>query len=303
VRDPYAEGAFSQTPYSSKRPVRGTVVAVLRGRLEQRGLELIRPGSRALCRGEIHELILTDQSEVGPGDRVDRIGYLAFFEVTGAGVVIGSDRLELAGHGFEVVGFDLTHTPNHLNIVVRADHRRSGEELGLVPGDRVVFSMRERGVTGVDVQSRLGELGIALPETPKPVAAYVPAVVAGRWVYISGQLPVEGGKIKFSGKLGAGVTVEEGYAAARLCGINCLAALKSAVGDLNRVERVVKVTGFVASAPGFTAQPAVVNGASELFKAVFGEAGAHARAAVGVAELPLGAVVEVELTALLKSQA
>ncbi|HAI20703.1 MAG TPA: LysR family transcriptional regulator [Clostridiales bacterium UBA8153] len=153
----------------------------------------------------------------------------------------------------------------------------------------------------MDYERRLGELGISLSQPARPVAAYVPAVEAGAWVYISGQLPSEGGVVKTTGKLGAEVSVEEGYRAARLCAINALAALKSVTGDLNRVERIVKVTGFVASAPGFTAQPAVINGCSELLKAVFGEAGSHARTSVGVAELPLGAAVEVEMIVQLRA--
>ncbi len=166
------------------------------------------------------------------------------------------------------------------------------------------------------VEARLKELGIEIPAVAKPVAAYVPAVQAGKWVYISGQLPfrqqagkwvyISGqlpfrqGKLEKTGKVGNEVTLEGAYEEARQCAINCIAALKSVVGDLDSVERIVKVTGFVASAPGFNDQPKVVNGASELLGQVFGEAGAHARAAVGVAELPLNACVEVELIALLK---
>jgi len=153
----------------------------------------------------------------------------------------------------------------------------------------------------MDYERRLTELGISLPQPARPVAAYVPAVTAGPWVYISGQLPSEGGVVKVTGKLGAGVTVDEGYRGARLCAINALAALKAVIGDLNRVERIVKVTGFVASAPGFTAQPAVTNGCSELLKELFGEAGSHARSSVGVAELPLGAAVEIEMIVQVKT--
>lgn len=147
------------------------------------------------------------------------------------------------------------------------------------------------------IDARLAELGISLPEVVRPVGAYVPAVRTGSYVYVSGQLPLVGGKPVFAGKVGAEVTPEQGKEAARVSGINALAALASVVGSLDKVKRIVKVTGFVASAPGFTAQPGVVNGASELFKDVFGEAGQHARAAVGVAELPLGVPVEVELIA------
>lgn len=150
------------------------------------------------------------------------------------------------------------------------------------------------------VEEKLKELGITLPEVAKPLAAYVPAVRSQNMVYVSGQLPSVGGKPVAIGKVGAELTPEQGKEAARVAGINALAALASVAGGLDAVARIVKVTGFVASAPGFTGQPAVVNGASELFGQVFGEAGLHARAAVGVAELPLGVPVEVELIAELR---
>jgi enamine deaminase RidA (YjgF/YER057c/UK114 family) len=141
---------------------------------------------------------------------------------------------------------------------------------------------------------RLAELGIELPAVVPPVAAYVPAVRSGSFVYTSGQLPMVQGKLVATGKVGAGVTPQQAKQLARTCGLNALAAVHALVG-LDSVTRVVKVVGFVASAEGFTGQPAVVNGASELFGEVFGDAGAHARSAVGVAELPLGAPVEVEV--------
>ena len=147
------------------------------------------------------------------------------------------------------------------------------------------------------IDARLAELGISLPEVVRPVGAYVPAVRSGSYVYVSGQLPLVAGKLVFVGKVGAEVTPEQGKEAARVSGINALAALASVVGSLDKVKRIVKVTGFVASAPGFTAQPGVINGASDLFKDVFGETGQHARSAIGVAELPLGVPVEVELIA------
>jgi len=146
-------------------------------------------------------------------------------------------------------------------------------------------------------EKRLAELGITLPEVARPVAAYVPAVRTGNYVYVSGQLPVKDGKPAVLGKAGMEVSEEEGSQAARLCAVNALAALASVAGGLDNVVRIVKVTGFVASAAGFCGQPAIVNGASELLKEIFGEAGEHARAAVGVAELPLGVPVEVELIA------
>lgn len=141
---------------------------------------------------------------------------------------------------------------------------------------------------------RLGELGIALPGVAAPVAAYVPAVRSGSQVYTSGQLPFVDGQLSATGKVGGEVSPEEAKQHARTCVLNALAAVDSLVG-LDSVTRVVKVVGFVASAEGFTGQPAVVNGASELLGEIFGESGAHARSAVGVAELPLGAPVEVEL--------
>lgn len=141
---------------------------------------------------------------------------------------------------------------------------------------------------------RLAELGIALPAVAKPVAAYVPAVRSGSFVYTSGQLPFVDGQLAATGKVGAELGADEARQHARTCVLNALAAVHALVG-IDAVVRVVKVVGFVASAEGFTGQPAVVNGASELLGEVFGDAGAHARSAVGVAELPLGAPVEVEL--------
>ena len=141
---------------------------------------------------------------------------------------------------------------------------------------------------------RLGQLGVSLPQVVAPLASYVPAVRTGNLVYTSGQLPVEGGKLARTGKVGAGISPEEGKALARICALNALAAVGSVVG-IDAVTRVVKVVGFVASAPGFHGQPGVVNGASDLLAEVFGDKGAHARSAVGVAELPLDAPVEVEL--------
>ncbi|EHK86001.1 RidA family protein [Saccharomonospora azurea] len=142
--------------------------------------------------------------------------------------------------------------------------------------------------------ARLAELGIELPDVAAPVAAYVPAVRTGSHVYTSGQLPFVGGELAATGKVGAEVSPEEAKQYARTAALNGLAAVHALVG-IDSVVRVVKVVGYVASSEGFGGQPAVINGASELLGEVFGEAGAHARAAVGVAELPLGAPVEVEL--------
>ena len=145
------------------------------------------------------------------------------------------------------------------------------------------------------VEERLAAAGIVIPEVPVPLAAYVPGVVSGNLVHTSGQLPMANGALAYKGKLGQTAPVEDGYAAAKQCAINCLGVVKALIGDLDRVKRVVKVVGFVNSAPDFEAQPKVVNGASELLQAAFGESGAHARSAVGVAALPLGAMCEVEI--------
>jgi enamine deaminase RidA (YjgF/YER057c/UK114 family) len=152
------------------------------------------------------------------------------------------------------------------------------------------------GEGAVDAYAKLAELGLTLPTVVAPVGSYVPAVQSGNYVYTSGQLPFVDGKLPQTGKVGDDVTVEEAAGLARLCALNALAAIDALVG-LGRVVKIVKVVGFVASAPGFTGQPAVVNGASDLFGVVLGEQGRHARSAVGVAELPLGAPVEVEVIA------
>jgi enamine deaminase RidA (YjgF/YER057c/UK114 family) len=144
---------------------------------------------------------------------------------------------------------------------------------------------------------RLAELGLTLPPVAAPVAAYVPAVRSGDFVYTSGQLPTVDGKLPAVGKVGGEVSAADAAGLARTCALNALAAAASAAGGLDQIRRIVKVTGFVASAPGFSGQPQVINGASELFIEVFGEDGKHARSAVGVAELPLNAPVEVELIA------
>ncbi|WP_127357530.1 RidA family protein [Actinacidiphila soli] len=144
-------------------------------------------------------------------------------------------------------------------------------------------------------EARLAELGLTLPGVAAPLAAYVPAVRSGSYVFTAGQLPLVDGKLPLTGKVGAEVTAEEAKELARTAALNGLAAVKSVIGDLDRLKRVVKVTGFVASAPDFTGQPGVVNGASELLGEILGEAGIHARSAVGVAVLPLDAPVEIEL--------
>ncbi|MBU3862970.1 RidA family protein [Streptomyces sp. 4503] len=150
-------------------------------------------------------------------------------------------------------------------------------------------------MAGGIVEGRLAGLGLKLPEVAAPLASYVPALRTGSYIYTSGQLPLVEGKLGVTGKVGAEVTPEEAKELARTCALNALAAVKSVVGDLDRVVRVVKVVGFVASASDFTGQPAVVNGASELLGEALGDAGVHARSAVGVAVLPLDAPVEVEI--------
>lgn len=145
-----------------------------------------------------------------------------------------------------------------------------------------------------DIHARLAELGLTLPAVSPPVASYVPAVRTGNHVYVSGQLPFVDGALPATGKVGAEVSPERAKELAARCALNALAVIDDLVG-LGAVVKIVKVTGFVASAPGFTGQPGVINGASELFGELFGEAGRHARSAVGTAELPLGTPVEVEV--------
>ena len=147
-------------------------------------------------------------------------------------------------------------------------------------------------------ETRLRELGIELPEVPAPAGSYVPAARAGELVFTSGQLPFEAGELRLKGKVGDAVSVDEAQVAARLCALNALAAAATQTGGLAGISRVVKVTGFVASAPGFNDQPQVLNGASEFLGEIFGEAGHHVRAAVGVAELPMDVPVEVELVVM-----
>ncbi|MEY3587134.1 RidA family protein [Aquiluna borgnonia] len=147
----------------------------------------------------------------------------------------------------------------------------------------------------MSAEAKLAELGLELPPVATPAGAYVPAVISGNLVFTAGQIPLVNGQLMATGKVGAEITPEYGKEIAQRCALNAIAAVKAAIGDLERVRRIVKVVGFVASTPDFTGQPGVVNGASELLGAVFGEAGSHARSAVGVAVLPLDAPVEVEL--------
>ena len=146
------------------------------------------------------------------------------------------------------------------------------------------------------IEARLIELGIQIPEAPKPVAAYIPAKKTGNLVFTAGQLPMVNGELISKGLLGQDVEIEEANKAARICALNALAAIKGVIGDLDEIKQIVRVVGYVASIPTFTQQPAIVNGASELLVEIFGEAGKHARSAVGMAVLPLNASVEIELT-------
>ena len=144
-------------------------------------------------------------------------------------------------------------------------------------------------------EERLAELGLTVPEVATPVASYIPAVRSGNYVYTSGQLPMKSGELMVTGKVGGEVSEEEAVACAQQCALNAIAAVKAEIGDLSAIKRIVKVVAFVASTPDFTGQPRVANGASDLFGKVFGDAGIHARSAVGVPVLPLDAPVEVEI--------
>ena len=144
-------------------------------------------------------------------------------------------------------------------------------------------------------EERLAEMGLSVPEVAKPVASYIPAVRTGNYVFTSGQLPMVDGALVATGKVGAEVSPELATELARTCALNALAAVRAEIGELSAIKKIVKVVAFVASTPDFTGQPGVINGASELLGEVFGEAGRHARSAVGVAVLPLDAPVEVEL--------
>jgi enamine deaminase RidA (YjgF/YER057c/UK114 family) len=147
----------------------------------------------------------------------------------------------------------------------------------------------------MEIEKRIESLGLELPEVPRPVASYIPAVHSGHYVFTSGQLPMIKGELKAKGKIGRDLTVEQGYECAKVAALNCLAAVRSVVDELDRVRRIVRVTGFVNSAPGFEEQPKVINGASDLLVEIFGEKGKHSRLALGANELPLGSPVEVEM--------
>lgn len=144
-------------------------------------------------------------------------------------------------------------------------------------------------------EEKILELGLVVPEAPKPLAAYIPALAVNNLVFTAGQLPLVNGELKHKGKVGFNLTADEAKTAAEFCALNCLSVVKSVIGSLDKIERIVKLTCFINSADGFTGQPAVANGASELMVKIFGDAGKHARSAVGVNELPMDAAVEVEM--------
>ncbi|NBO79202.1 MAG: RidA family protein [Actinobacteria bacterium] len=147
-----------------------------------------------------------------------------------------------------------------------------------------------------NIENKIKELGLQLPEPPKPLAAYIPAKQTGNLVFTAGQLPMVNGEIILKGLLGQDVEIEPAYNAAKICTLNALSAIKGVIGDLDKIKQVVRVVGYVASVPTFTQQPAIVNGASEFLLEIFGDKGKHARSAVGMAVLPLNAAVEIELT-------
>jgi len=150
------------------------------------------------------------------------------------------------------------------------------------------------------IEKKIKELGYTLPETAKPLAAYIPAIRVGEFVYTSGQVPIVGGELKYKGKIGADLTLEDGQKSSIICALNGLSAIKGIVGDLNKIEQIIKLTVFVNSANGFTDQPKVANGASEFLGSVFGDAGIHTRSAVGVSELPINSAVEIEMIVKVK---
>ena len=152
------------------------------------------------------------------------------------------------------------------------------------------------------VEMRLKEMGLTLPECPKPVAAYVPAVLINGFIYASGQTPIVDDVLKYKGKVGRELSIEEGYEAAKICALRLISEIKFVIGDLDQVERIVKVNGYVNSTGDFSSQPAVINGASELLEVVFAEKGKHARAAIGVSSLPCDAAVEIELIAAVRTK-
>jgi enamine deaminase RidA (YjgF/YER057c/UK114 family) len=162
-------------------------------------------------------------------------------------------------------------------------------------GSRTGGSGGAAGSAGGSAEARVRGLGLRIPEAPAPAGSYVPGVLVDSWLYVSGQLPMAGGAVRHCGKVGLDLGIEEAREAAQLCALNALGVARSVLGSLDRVQRVVKVTAFVNSGPGFTSQPQVANGASDLLASVFGEAGRHARTAAAAPELPLDAAVEIDV--------
>jgi len=153
----------------------------------------------------------------------------------------------------------------------------------------------------IKVEEKLKELGIEILDVPKPLGAYKPAVISGNLIFVSGQLPIENGELRYKGRVGEEVSIEDGIHASRIASLNALSVMKKELGDLDKIRRILKITGYVSSASNFDMQAKIVNGASEFFYMVFGEDGAHARAAVGVCGLPLGAPVEIEVIAEIRA--
>jgi enamine deaminase RidA (YjgF/YER057c/UK114 family) len=151
------------------------------------------------------------------------------------------------------------------------------------------------------IEEKIKQMGITIPEAVKPLAAYIPAIRVGNLVMTSGQIPISEGNVKYIGKVGRDLSEEEGKEAAKLCALNCLSAVRNVIGNLNKIKRVLKLTVFINSAEGFTAQPKVANGASEFIGEIFGDAGKHVRSAVGVSELPLNSAVEIEMIVEIQS--
>ncbi len=151
------------------------------------------------------------------------------------------------------------------------------------------------------VEEKLKELGIEIFDTPRPIGAYIPAVISGNLIFVSGQLPIENGELRYKGRVGEEVSIEDGIEASRIASLNALSAMKKELGDLDRIKRILKITGYVSSGSNFDMQAKIVNGASEFFHLVFGDDGTHARVAVGVCGLPLGAPVEIEVIAEIRT--
>jgi len=333
VSDPYKSGLAGAVKFHEKRIVRARVVVILKGTIKKRGLQLITPQSRCVREKEIFEFMIAEDKDVGPGKTADTVRYLGFAEVERGGSIRIGDKVLLNGETLgQVVGFDETHMPNHQNVVLRGLENTPSVESrmklesnmeflgGDVPQARAAaFEIKKEMPPVKDVQTgkievlgsthtpgnfeeKIEALGYTLPEVAAPVAAYVPAVKVDDIIYTAGQVAFVKGELQFKGRLGDDVTVDDGYQAAAICALNALAAVKSVAGSLDDVARIVRVAGYVNSTNDFTDQAKVLNGASELMLKIFGDAGRHARSAIGVNTLPLGACVEVELVVKLGSR-